>query len=67
MTTLFPTFQHEFLVRVSYMELYNEELKDLLQPDGPKLKVVDDKKLGPRVVGLHDVVSTVVPLCRTTG
>ena len=25
----------EFLVRVSYMELYNEELKDLLRPDGP--------------------------------
>ena len=49
---------HEFLVRVSYIELYNEELKDLLKPDGPKLKVVDDKKLGPRVVGLHDVVVT---------
>jgi centromeric protein E len=24
----------EFLVRMSYIEIYNEQLKDLLQPDG---------------------------------
>ena len=29
----------EFLVRVSYMEIYNEEINDLLAPENRKLQV----------------------------
>lgn len=29
----------EFLVRVSYMEIYNEEINDLLAPDNRKLQI----------------------------
>jgi centromeric protein E len=29
----------EFLIRVSYMEIYNEEIKDLLSPDNRKLQI----------------------------
>jgi hypothetical protein len=44
----------EFLVRISYVELYNEEIKDLLRPKsgsshGKGLKIVDDPKHGPKV------------------
>ena len=43
-----------FLVRVSYIEIYNEELKDLLSEDqSPEqmstLKIVEDPKTGPFV------------------
>ncbi|CAG8581241.1 15539_t:CDS:2 [Acaulospora colombiana] len=44
---IFETLEEEsadFSVRVSYIELYNEELKDLLssEDDPPKLKILDD-------------------------
>lgn len=29
----------EYLIRVSYMEIYNEEINDLLTPDSRKLQV----------------------------
>jgi hypothetical protein len=29
----------EFLLRVSYMEIYNEEIKDLLAPENCKLQI----------------------------
>lgn len=32
----------EFMVRVSYTEIYNEELHDLLQPENTNLKVFED-------------------------
>ena len=47
---------NQYLVRVSYMELYNEEIKDLIEPSDKKLNVIDDKKLGPYVKGLSDHV-----------
>lgn len=50
--------KNNYRVRVSYLELYNEELKDLLLPDGPALKIIDDKKYGPVVKGLTDYVVT---------
>ena len=40
----------EFSVRVSYMELYNEELVDLLgaeSVDNPRLKIYEDRKVNP--------------------
>jgi hypothetical protein len=48
--------KNNYRVRVSYLELYNEELKDLLNPDGGPLKIIDDKKMGPIVKGLTDWV-----------
>jgi centromeric protein E len=31
--------EREFLIRVSYMEIYNEEINDLLTLEGQKLKI----------------------------
>ena len=51
----------EFLIRCSYLELYNEEVKDLLcsskQPGaGTKLELKEDPQKGVYVKGLSDVV-----------
>jgi hypothetical protein len=37
------------VVRVSYIEVYNEELKDLFAPEEKGLKIVEDPKTGPWV------------------
>ncbi|KAG9071877.1 kinesin motor protein cin8 [Linnemannia hyalina] len=50
--------QNEFTVRVSFLELYNEEIKDLLAPDDDRkaVKIFDSvKKQGPLVQGLEEV------------
>mmetsp|Transcript_27020 Transcript_27020/g.61188 ORF Transcript_27020/g.61188 Transcript_27020/m.61188 type:complete len:1318 (+) Transcript_27020:423-4376(+) len=46
----------EFLVRLTYAELYNEELKDLLAttPSSEGLKIVDDPNLGPLIQGITE-------------
>lgn len=41
-----------FAVEVSYFEIYNEHLHDLLNPTGEALKVREHKKLGVFVDGL---------------
>ncbi|ESN96200.1 hypothetical protein HELRODRAFT_68075 [Helobdella robusta] len=52
----------EFTVRVSFLEIYNEELIDLLgseSVDGPRLKIYEDttKKMGGCIIqGLEEVV-----------
>ncbi|KAK3538099.1 hypothetical protein QTP70_029790 [Hemibagrus guttatus] len=53
------TMQHQreeesFTVEVSYMEIYNEKVRDLLDPKGSRqaLKVREHKVLGPYVDGL---------------
>jgi len=48
---IFVTQNCEFTVRVSYLEIYNEELIDLLgaeSVDNPRLKIYEDhvKKVG---------------------
>ncbi|KAK3244409.1 hypothetical protein CYMTET_45974, partial [Cymbomonas tetramitiformis] len=48
----------EFLLRVSYMELYNEEIKDLLLPSKCKLQVHEDNERGIYVAGLHEEIVT---------
>lgn len=47
----------EFVVRISYAELYNEELKDLLAttPSSEGLKIVDDVYLGPSIQNITEV------------
>ncbi|GMH33126.1 hypothetical protein BSKO_00960 [Bryopsis sp. KO-2023] len=46
----------EFLCRVSYMELYNEEVNDLLRPDNMKLPIHEDKDSGVYVAGLTEEI-----------
>jgi hypothetical protein len=35
--------KREFLLRVSYMEIYNESINDLLSPENMDLKIHEDK------------------------
>lgn len=48
----------EFLIRCSYLELYNEEIRDLLtnQKNPPKCELKEDNNKGVYVKGLSDVV-----------
>jgi hypothetical protein len=46
-------------VRVSYLELYNEEIRDLLRPrEGTKHQITEDPTRGPVVNDLHEEVVT---------
>jgi centromeric protein E len=38
--------EREFLFRVSYLEVYNEQVKDLLNPEPAIIKILYDPKLG---------------------
>lgn len=41
----------EYLIRVSYMEIYNEEIKDLLCPDSRKLQIHENiEVISPTIV-----------------
>lgn len=44
----------EFMVRVSYMEIYMEKIRDLLQPQHDNLPIHEDKQRGVYVKGLND-------------
>lgn len=37
--------EKEFLLRASYLEIYNETLKDLLDPDAGPVKIRQDEKV----------------------
>lgn len=49
----------EYLIKMTYSELYNEELKDLLsvQPN-ENLKIIDDPNLGPMIQNVTEVFFT---------
>uniref|UniRef100_UPI00398F7F6A kinesin-like protein KIF13A isoform X2 n=1 Tax=Pristiophorus japonicus TaxID=55135 RepID=UPI00398F7F6A len=51
---------HTFKVEVSFMEIYNEKVRDLLDPKGSRhtLKVREHKVLGPYVDGLSQLAVT---------
>ncbi|XP_069051063.1 kinesin-like protein KIF13A isoform X3 [Lepisosteus oculatus] len=51
---------HTFKVEVSYMEIYNEKVRDLLDPKGSRqsLKVREHKVFGPYVDGLSQLAVT---------
>ncbi|PWZ25571.1 Kinesin-like protein KIN-7L, partial [Zea mays] len=46
----------EFLIRVSYMEIYNEEINDLLTLEGQKLKIHESLDRGVYVSGLREEI-----------
>lgn len=56
--------QAKFLVTVSFLEVYNEDIKDLLNPSDKKLKIHESPELGIYVEGLAELVSsaTFLPL-----
>ncbi|KAI8375496.1 kinesin motor domain-containing protein [Blakeslea trispora] len=47
------TSGREYLLRVSYMEIYNEKIKDLLNTENNQLEIIEDKK-GIRVRNLQE-------------
>ncbi|CAN6204482.1 unnamed protein product [Urochloa humidicola] len=58
-------FQHieehmdrEFLVRMSYMEIYNEDINDLLVPEHRKLQIHESTEKGIFVAGLREEIVT---------
>lgn len=47
----------QFFVTVSFLEVYNEDIKDLLNPSDKKLKIHESPDLGIYVEGLAELVS----------
>ena len=45
-----------FLVRASYLQIYNEVISDLLKPERTNLQIREDKKKGVFVEGLSEWV-----------
>jgi hypothetical protein len=46
----------EYVVKLTYTELYNEELKDLLsEKSNENLKIIDDPALGPLIQGVTEM------------
>ena len=52
------TPDREFLVRCSYLEVYNESINDLLNPDAENLVIQEDKKNGMVIAGLTEEICT---------
>lgn len=52
--TTFP--DREFLIRVSYLEVYNEQIKDLLSTEPGLIKLQHDPKLGTVLTGVKEQV-----------
>lgn len=44
--------EHLYKIKISYLEIYNESINDLLVPGSHNLKIKDDKEYGVKVVGL---------------
>lgn len=54
--TIEATPERDFVLRCSYLEIYNECINDLLSPNGINLKLADDRKRGVRVIGALEEV-----------
>ena len=48
--------QFDYLVRCSYLEIYNEQIMDLLEPTSINLHIREDIKKGVYVEGLQEEV-----------
>ncbi|KAI7889463.1 kinesin motor domain-containing protein, partial [Mucor mucedo] len=49
------TAGREYMLRVSYMEIYNEKIKDLLNSENKSPEIIEDKKKGVNVRNLKEV------------
>ena len=47
----------EFIVKVSYLEIYNENIKDLLTIEDKNLDLREDPLKGPCVAGITEIVT----------
>lgn len=56
------------MVRASYLQIYNEQISDLLKPERNNLTIREDKKRGVFVEGLSEWVVRAgrFDTCRTT-
>ncbi|KAL8489358.1 hypothetical protein ACS0TY_025309 [Phlomoides rotata] len=54
--TLQQEMDREFLLRMSYMEIYNEEINDLLAPEHRKLQIHESIERGIFVAGLREEI-----------
>lgn len=56
--------KREFLLRVSYMEIYNESIRDLLSSDSGEPRIMEDKRVftGDGVIKQSDPYSLPPPL-----
>ena len=54
--TIKKTTNRQYLLRVSYMEIYNEVIQDLLEPSGSNLRIREDSTRGIFVGDLHEEV-----------
>ena len=52
------TPDREFLISCSYIEVYNESINDLLNPNGENLVIQEDKKNGLIINGLTEEICT---------
>ncbi|CAM9760071.1 unnamed protein product [Ectocarpus fasciculatus] len=52
-----------FLVRASYLQIYNEQISDLLKPERNNLTIREDKKRGVFVEGLSEWVVSEMDAC----
>ncbi|KAF9927618.1 hypothetical protein FBU30_003040 [Linnemannia zychae] len=50
--------EREFLLRVSYLEIYNENIRDLLSPEAIDLKIHEDRRRGVYVSPLKEEIVT---------
>ncbi|MCO5605302.1 hypothetical protein L7F22_059484 [Adiantum nelumboides] len=48
--------KREFLIRISYMEIYNEDINDLFEPENRKLQVHENLEAGIFVAGLREEI-----------
>lgn len=44
------------MLRVSYMEIYNEKIKDLLNSENKSPEIIEDKKKGVNVRNLKEII-----------
>jgi len=50
----FSSHETKFMVRASYLQIYNESISDLLKPEKTSLQIREDKKRGVFVEGLSE-------------
>ena len=50
--------QKEFIAKVSYLEIYNELVKDLLSPNDNNLDIREDPIRGITIAGIYEVTAS---------
>ncbi|XP_010418541.1 PREDICTED: kinesin-like protein KIN-7O [Camelina sativa] len=54
--TIYQDTSREFLLRMSYLEIYNEDINDLLAPEHRKLQIHENLEKGIFVAGLREEI-----------